>query len=126
MAEVAKDVTTTEEVLVVSVVAEEALADLEAEAIVMKEVLVVADLEAVVTEVLHQEAEDLAQEKKVDHLIDQQEKVVLEVMLQEENQVHLKEKAAHQDVLKEVLIDQQVVHSMMQKLEDLEEAKKIE
>ena len=56
-----------------------------------------------------------------------QEKVdleVKEVQLQDVNQVHLKEKVL-QDVLKEVLIDQQVVRLTMQKVEDQEEANKL-
>lgn len=122
MAEAVKDVITTEEVAA-DLVVEEAVADLEA-------------IEILVTEVRLQEAEVSDQERietkevrlqkeKVDfHLTDQQEKADLKAQLQEENQVLLKEKVL-QDVLKVVLIDQQVVHLTMLKLEDQEEVNSI-
>jgi hypothetical protein len=115
MAEAVKDVTITEEVVAVSV-AEEAQVVLEAiEILVAKEEV----LEVLVQEVV--ETEVRLQEEKADfHLTDQQEKADLKAQLQEENQVLLKEKVL-QDVLKVVLIDQQVVHLTMQKLEDQEE-----
>ena len=122
MAEAVKDVTTTEEV-VADLVVEEAQADSEVKEVQVakEEALEVSDQEVVVTEVLLQDV------KVVFHRIDLQEKADLEAkevhQLQEENQVLLKEKAALQDVLKEVLIDQQVVHLTKLKLEDLEEAK---
>lgn len=113
MVEVAKDVTTTEEV------AEEAVADLEAIEILATEVRLqeaeVSDQEQIVM------TETLLHDVKADfHLIDQQEKADLEAQLHEENQVLLKEKVL-QDVLKEVRIDQQVVLLTMLKLEDQEE-----
>lgn len=118
MAEAVKDVTTTEEVAA-DLVAEEAVADLE-------------EIEILATEVRLQEAEvsdqepiemkevQLQKEKADFHLTDQLEKADLKARLQEENQVLLKEKVL-QDVLKVVLIDQQVVHLTMLKLEDQEE-----
>lgn len=122
MAEAVKDVTTTEEVAA-DLVVEEAQADSEVKEILVakEEALEVSDQEVAETEVLLQDV------KAVFHRIDLQEKADLEAkevhQLQEENQVLLKEKKELQDVLKEVLTDQQVVHLTKQKLEDLEEAK---
>lgn len=122
MAEAAKDVITTEEVAA-DLVVEEAVADLEAIEILVTEVRLqeaeVSDQEQIETK------EVRLQEEKADfHLTDQQEKADLEAQLQEENQVLLKEKVL-QDVLKVVLIDQQVVHLTMLKLEDQEEVNSI-
>lgn len=122
MAEAVKDGTTTEEVAA-DLVVEEAQADSEEiEILVAKEeALEVSDQEVVETEVRLQDV------KVVFHPIDLQEKADLEVKevhrLQDENQVLLKEKAALQDALREVLTDQQVVHLTKLKLEDREEAK---
>lgn len=122
MAEAVKDVTTTEEVAA-DLVVEEAVADLEAIEILATEVRLqeaeVSDQELIETK------EVLLLEEKADfHLTDQQEKADLKAQLQEENQVLLKEKVL-QDVLKVVLIDQQVVHLTMLKLEDQEEVNSI-
>lgn len=122
MAEAEKDVTTTEEVAA-DLVVEEAVADLEAIEILATEVRLqeaeVSDQEQIETK------EVRLQEEKADfHLKDQQEKADLKAQLQEENQVLLKEKVL-QDVLKVVLIDQQVVHLTMLKLEDQEEVNSI-
>jgi beta-N-acetylglucosaminidase len=122
MAEAVKDVTTMEEVAA-DLVVEEAQADSEVTEILVakEEALEVSDQEVVETEVRLQDV------KVVFHPIDLQEKADLEVkevhQLQDENQVLLKEKAALQDALREVLTDQQVVHLTKLKLEDREEAK---
>lgn len=118
MAEAVKDGTTTEEVAA-DLVVEEAVADLEATEILATEVRL---QEAEVSDQGRIETKEVRlQKEKADfHLTDQQEKADLKAQLQEENQVLLKEKVL-QDVLKVVLIDQQVVHLTMLKLEDQEE-----
>lgn len=122
MAEAVKDVTTTEEVAA-DLVVEEAVADLGAIEILVTEVRLqeaeVSDQEQIETKEVQ-----LQKEKADFHLTDQQEKADLKAQLQEENQVLLKEKVL-QDALKVVLIDQQVVHLTMLKLEDQEEVNSI-
>ena len=118
MVEAVKDVTTTEEVLVVSEVIE-----IQAE---NEEVLVaeVSDQEKkVVSEAKEAQLQEKAASEAKKVLL--QEKVVLfqKVLVQKENQVRHKEKKEHQDVLKVQVINQQVVHLKLLKAEDQEKAK---
>ena len=63
-------------------------------------------------------------EKIMELKISEKERQELLNLLKQTESEKEKAKAKAEDVLKEVLIDQQVVHSMMLKLKDLEEAKK--
>jgi hypothetical protein len=108
-------VITTEEVVAVNV---EAQADLVEEVLVVVEVSdqeKKVDLGAIEIALHEQNVQTDLEEKAVSIEIAQ---------LQKENLVLFKEKKELQDVLlKEVLIDQLVVHSKQQKTEDLEKAK---
>lgn len=121
MVEAAKDVTITEEVVAEI---EEAQADLVVEVQHQEAVAEVSDQEkkavSEVTEVRLQEKADLEATEA-----QRQEKVVLEateMLLQEENRVRFKEKKEHQDVLKEIPTDRQVVLLTMLKPEGQEKA----
>ena len=113
--EAERDVTTTEEVVAEK---EETQADLEEE---VQHQEVVAEVSVLEKKADSEATEDLLQDVKVVfHLTDQLEKVdleAIEVQLQKENQVLFKEKIEHQDVLKDQMINQQVVHLRLLKAE---------
>lgn len=105
--EAATDVTITEEVAAEK---EEAQADSEANAIQV----VTENLQVALVQEATEATEMLRQNVKVDSEATE--------ILQEENQVHFKEKKERQDVLKVITTDRPDVHLKLPKTEDQEEA----